>query len=67
MKRNTKPDPEILKRYLDMHGKLITLSSDAHVKENVGIVIADFSEYLRSFGIKEICYFKNKQPQLCEL
>ena len=67
VKRNTKPDPEILKRYLDMHGKLITLSSDAHVKENVGIVIADFSEYLRSFGIKEICYFKNKQPQLCEL
>ena len=67
VKHMSKPDPEIIKRYLDMGGRLITLGSDAHVKENLGIAIADFYLYLASLGVKELCYFKSRKAQLTGL
>lgn len=62
MKRSTRPDPEVIKRYLTMGGRLITLGSDAHVKENLGVSISDFEEYLKSLGVRELCYFRSRQP-----
>lgn len=58
VKRHSKPDPEILKRYMQMGGKLFTLGSDAHIPQNLGTAITDFSLYLQSLGIQEVCYFK---------
>ena len=60
--RNQKPDPEVIKRYLSMGGKLITLASDAHIKENLGTAIPDFAEFLKSLGVREVCYYKAMRP-----
>ncbi|MCR4689189.1 MAG: histidinol-phosphatase HisJ family protein [Saccharofermentans sp.] len=58
----TMPDPEIIRRYLDMGGKLITLGSDSHQSSCLGVCYGEAIEYLRSFGIKETYYFKGRKP-----
>ncbi|MCR5617467.1 MAG: histidinol-phosphatase HisJ family protein [Clostridiales bacterium] len=58
---NQMPDPEVIKRYLAMGGRLITLSSDSHVKENIGLLIPEMREFLISLGVKEICWFKDRK------
>ena len=61
------PDKEIIKRYLDMGGKLITLGSDAHAKENASYGFIKAKEMLNSLGVFEAYYFKNRQPVKYEL
>lgn len=58
------PDPEIIKLYVDMGGKLISLGSDSHSTDTLGIHFQNTAEYLKSLGIKEITYFKNRKIQL---
>ena len=61
-KTGDEPLPEIIKRYLDMGGKLITLGSDAHAKENASYGFDKAKEMLNSLGVFEAYYFKNRQP-----
>lgn len=61
------PDPKILKRYMDMGGKLITLGSDAHTPDGVGIYFKETAEYLKSLGITETVYYKGHKPYPEEL
>ena len=61
------PDKNILNRYFDMGGKLITLGSDAHASENASYGFIKAKEMLNSLGINEAYYFKNRQPIKYEL
>jgi len=61
IRRGLMPDPEVLKRYVAMGGKLVTFASDAHISENLGRRKEDFVEFAKSCGIKEGCYFKEKK------
>ena len=56
------PDKEILLRYKDMGGTMITLGSDAHKKGSVGILFEETGEYLRSLGFKTNTYFIGRKP-----
>ena len=56
------PDPAILKRYMEMGGKLITLGSDAHQSNCIGVCFDETIEYLKSLGIKEVFHFKDRKP-----
>lgn len=56
------PDKDIVKRYLDMGGKMITLGSDAHTSENARYGFAEVKQMLNSLGVTEAYYFKNRQP-----
>ncbi len=56
------PDPEIIKRYLSMGGKLITIGSDAHKSDRIGLLFAETAKYLKSLGVNEIFYFKGRKP-----
>ncbi len=58
----TMPDPEILKRYQDMGGKMITLGSDSHTTDTLGIHFDETAEYLKSLGFKSNFYFKKRMP-----
>ena len=60
-RRDSMPDAAIIKRYIDMGGKLITVSSDAHTKENLGKLIPETCEFLKASGVRELCYFKDRQ------
>ena len=55
------PDPEIIKKYVDMGGKLISLGSDSHNTSTQGIHFMETASYLKSLGVNEICYFKDRK------
>ena len=58
------PDKAVLKRYLDMGGKLISLGSDSHSSETLGIHFRKTCEYLKMNGVNEVVYFKDRKPLL---
>ncbi len=61
------PDKTIIKRYLDMGGKMLTLGSDAHASENASYGFIKAKEMLNSLGVFEAYYFKNRKPIKYEL
>ena len=58
------PDKKIIKRYLDMGGKLIALGSDSHSPDTLGVYFEETCKYLKTLGVKELCYFENRRPVL---
>lgn len=56
------PDPKIIQRYIDMGGRLITLGSDSHTPDGIGICFEETIEYLKSLGITETVYYKGHKP-----
>lgn len=61
------PSRDLLKLYLDMGGKKITLGSDAHTKENASFCFLEAKEMLSSLNIKTAFYYKNRKPIEYEL
>ena len=55
------PDKEILKKYFDMGGYLITLGSDAHIAENASYCFDNAIENLKEIGFKNIFYYKERK------
>ena len=56
------PDAAILKRYMAMGGRFFTLGSDSHVPGTMAVCFNEATEYLRSLGITETVYFKDRKP-----
>ena len=55
------PGKEILKKYFDMGGYLITLGSDAHIAENASYCFDKAIGALKEIGFKNIYYYKNRK------
>ena len=55
------PDREILKRYYDMGGYLITLGSDAHVSANASAHFAEAIQVVKEIGFRHIYYYKQRK------
>lgn len=61
------PNREILRRYLELGGRIITIGSDAHVVKDL---CADFDKAikeLKEIGFKEITTFKNRKPNFIKI
>ena len=56
------PDANILKRYKEMGGYLISLGSDSHTPDTLGLLFPETAEYLKSLGFEGAFYFKKKRP-----
>jgi histidinol-phosphatase (PHP family) len=56
------PDAEVLHRYLELGGNLISLSSDAHYTANVGRLIPETCAWLLKQGITEYVWFESGKP-----
>ena len=56
------PDPDIIRRYIAMGGKLFTIGSDAHDCSSIGQHFERTARYLRSLGVPELFYYKNRMP-----
>ena len=56
------PDPDIIRRYIQMGGKLITIGSDAHTSDKIGQLFDRTALYLKSLGVHELFYYKNRKP-----
>lgn len=57
-------DNNILKRYKELGGDLITYGSDAHIQDNVFTLYEKTLVDLKSSGFKYITYYKNRRPIL---
>ena len=61
------PDAEIIRRYLELGGERITLSSDSHEDHNTGRFFADTIEWLRSAGVGRLCHFERREAQFTSI
>lgn len=55
------PCPDILKRYKELGGEIITLGSDAHSTEFVGYKFSQAVDFLKSTGFERYCIFINRK------
>jgi len=61
------PCLEILKRYKELGGEIITIGSDAHSIANIGYQFEKASAFLAAAGFKYYCQYKNRKPEFTNL
>lgn len=58
----TNPGPEILRRYKELGGEIITIGSDAHSPSDVAAYFSAVSQLLRECGFSYYTTFEKRQP-----
>ena len=61
------PHEDIVRRYLELGGKYITLGADAHRTEHIGLNYENLPGILADCGVREVAVFKNRRPVLYKL
>lgn len=61
------PRFDIVKRYRQLGGEIITIGSDAHYSEDVGANYDDAREILKEVGFKYFTTFSNRKPKFRKL
>lgn len=61
------PGPEILRRYRELGGELVTMGSDSHRPREVGFCIRKGKELLKACGYEFFAIFKNRKPEFIKL
>ena len=56
------PAKEILRRYKELGGEIITLGSDAHKKEDIQANFKEAIETLKSLGYTHVTHFEKRKP-----
>jgi len=59
---DTMPYRELIKKYYDMGGRLITMGSDSHTTEHIAIGFDKTFEMLKEIGFKEYYFYKERKP-----
>lgn len=57
------PHEDIVRRYLALGGKYITLGADAHHTEHIGLNYKNLPAILADCGVSEITVFKGRKPE----
>ncbi len=60
-------DPEILRRYRELGGEIISLGSDSHNKDMIGFNFVHFAEYLKSLGFKYLPHYENRRLHMTKI
>ncbi|MDD3204387.1 MAG: histidinol-phosphatase HisJ family protein [Lachnospiraceae bacterium] len=60
------PNPcvDIIRRYKELGGEIITVGSDAHRPEDIGCEFAKASDILKSLGFKYYTVYANRMPEM---
>ncbi len=61
------PDFDIIKRYYDFGGRMLTLGSDAHTASAVARNFDEVVEKIKQIGFTDIYYFRKRKPVKIEL
>lgn len=61
------PHPDVLKRYRELGGEIITIGADAHKPENIAYDFAKAEEILKSCGFKYYTEFFEQKPVFKQL
>ncbi len=65
--KDTTPSKDILKLYLDLGGKIITIGSDSHQPDHLAYGIKEAQSYLYSLGFRQLCTFDKMAPTFHDL
>ena len=57
------PKLEVLKRYLELGGELITIGSDGHFPDKIATEFAKTEELLKSCNLKGYYVYRNRKPE----
>lgn len=57
------PHEDIIKRYLELGGEILTLGSDGHRPEHLGYDFHKLPDLLSHLGVKYYTVFKNRKPE----
>lgn len=57
------PHPDILKRYIELGGELVTIGADAHVPEGVALHYDRAADILEACGVRSITVYHNRIPK----
>ncbi len=57
------PNIELLKRYRELGGEILTLGSDAHRASDLGSHFSDAREIIETAGFKYVAFFHQRQPE----
>ncbi len=60
-------DPDVLKRYRELGGEIITLGSDSHNKDMIGTDFSRFTEFIRSLGFRYTAHYENRKLQMTKI
>lgn len=61
------PNLDIVQRFIDLGGKIITMGSDAHVAEDLGKHFHIVRELLKRRGVVRIAVYNNRTPYFYEI
>ncbi|WP_408071596.1 histidinol-phosphatase HisJ family protein [Butyrivibrio sp. JL13D10] len=61
------PCKDIIKRYHELGGEIITFGSDAHYPENVGLGFETAVEIVKACGFRHYTLFSNREPKFIKL
>lgn len=61
------PDTDIIKRYRELGGELITIGSDAHMPNNIANDVAVAYKKLKQCGFDNVTYFVKRKPVLLKI
>lgn len=56
------PHPDILKRFAQLGGEVVTTGSDAHSADVVGNKLKEAQELIQACGLKYVCTFEKMEP-----
>jgi len=60
-------DSNILKRYVELGGEIVSFGSDSHTAGQVGIRFDEYKNIVKQNGIKYSVYFDKRKPQMIKL
>lgn len=63
----TNPHPDVIKRYRELGGEMITVGSDGHTPDVLGYEFDKIPDLLKSCGFRYYTVFEGKKPQFLSL
>mgnify|MGYP003607517485 CR=1 FL=1 len=61
------PSPDILRRYRDLGGEIVTIGSDAHMVSHAAGGIRPGLQLLQRLGFSYVTFFENRRPRFIKL
>ena len=61
------PDYDIVRRYKELGGEIITIGSDSHKPEHLGTYIEESKALLKEMGFQKFCTYEKMKPVFHEL
>lgn len=65
--RHPHPHPDILKRYKELGGEIVTIGSDAHAPERIAYAFDNGKSILKACGFSYYTIFKQRKPEFIKL